>query len=196
MYRKVDRWYWGSVFAQRYDQAVDTTSYRDVREMKEWLEGGNCPNWLENFGVEQMDLASVEDQRSAVYRALMCLIARAGAKDFINGQPATLKDCQDDHIFPKSEYRKEPWVDSILNRTLISSNQIKGSKKPSVYLPLFLKGHGGDRERLRATLQSHLISEEGQKAMEAEDFGAFIEARRITFLSEVAKHVMGGYLTP
>lgn len=193
MYQKVDRWYWGSIFTQRYDQAVDTTSYRDVNEVKAWLEGGACPAWLENFRVEQnIDLESVEDQRSAIYRGLMCLIARAGARDFISGQPASLKECQDDHIFPKSKFKTEPQINCILNRTLISSNQIKGDKKPSVYLPLLLEKHGGSQERLRATLQSHLISEEAQRAMEADDFRGFIEARRRALLGEIAKHVRGG----
>ncbi|MGB4705291.1 MAG: DUF262 domain-containing protein [Candidatus Saccharicenans sp.] len=190
-YRKVDRWYWGSVFAQRYDQAVDSTSYRDMREMKEWLGGGNCPTWIENFDPEQLDLTSIDERRSAVYRGLMCLVALAGARDFINGQAASLKDCQDDHIFPKSEFKNEPQVNCILNRTLISSNQIKGSKKPSVYLPIFLKEHGGDKKRLRMTLQSHLISEEAQQAMEKDDFRAFIKARERTFLKEVANRVSG-----
>ncbi len=43
IYRKVDRWYWGNVFAQRYDQAVDTTSYRDVREMKDASNSSKPP---------------------------------------------------------------------------------------------------------------------------------------------------------
>lgn len=190
MYRKVDRWYWGSVFTQRYDQAVDTTSYRDVNEVKAWLEGGTCPAWLEDLKVEQqIDLESIGDQRSAIYRGLICLIVRAGARDFINGQPASLKECQDDHIFPKSRFKTEPQINCILNRTLISSNQIKGDKKPSVYLPLLLEKHGGNQERLRATLQSHLISEEAQRAMEGDDFRGFLEARRHAFLSEIAKHV-------
>lgn len=189
MYHKVDQWYWGSVFTQRYDKAVDTTSYRDVREMKEWLGGGSCPKWLENPSVDQLDLESVADQRSAIYRGLMCLIVLAGAKDFINGQPAVLKDCQDDHIFPKSEFKSDSRVNCILNRTLISSNQIKGSKRPSVYLPLFLKEHGGEEQRLRQTLHSHLISEEAQQAMGRDDFQAFIDCRQRTFLSEIVKRV-------
>ncbi len=193
MYRKIDRWYWGNVFAQRYDQAVDSTSYRDVREMKEWLVGGSCPSWLENLSVDQLDLGTINDQRSAVYRGLMCLIVSAGAKDFINGQPASLEDCQDDHIFPKSDFKNEPLVNCILNRTLISSesNKIKGRKWPSVYLPLFLENHGGEEQCLRQTLHSHLISEEAQKAMERDDFQGFVECRRRTFLNEMVKRVRG-----
>lgn len=193
MYRKIDRWYWGNVFGQRYDQAVDTTSYRDVREVKEWLDGGGCPNWLQNWNVEQLDLENIADQRSVIYRGLMCLIVIAGAKDFINGQPASLKDCQDDHIFPKAEYRHEPRVNCILNRTLISSqsNRIKSSRKPSQYLPLFLQEHGGEQQRLVLTLRSHLISEEAQQALERDDFQTFIQHRKRTMLKEILKRVQG-----
>jgi hypothetical protein len=123
----------------------------------------------------------------------MCLIVSAGAKDFINGQPASLEDCQDDHIFPKSDFKNEPLVNCILNRTLISSesNKIKGRKWPSVYLPLFLENHGGEEQCLRQTLHSHLISEEAQKAMERDDFQGFVECRRRTFLNEMVKRVRG-----
>lgn len=31
MYRKLDKWYWASVFTQRYDSAVDTKAYQDVK---------------------------------------------------------------------------------------------------------------------------------------------------------------------
>ncbi len=191
MYRQLDRWYWGSIFTQRYDHAVDTTSYRDVRDVREWLEGGKCPNWLENLRVDQVDLMDVEDQRSAIYRGVMCLIVLAGARDFINGQPPSLKDCQDDHIFPRSRYKSERGVDCIINRTLISSNQIKGNKKPSEYLPLFLESHGGGMERLRQTLRSHLISEEAYQAMLRDDFRVFLASRQRTILEEMYRRVRG-----
>jgi len=193
MYRKIDRWYWGSVFAQRYDQAVDTTTYRDVRAVSEWLDGGPCPTWLDSFQPHQIDLSEIEGQRSSIYRGAMCLIVKAGAKDFINGQAAVLAECQDDHIFPRAKYQHEPLVNSILNRTLISSmsNQIKSNKRPSEYLPLFLQKHGGDKERLQGTLNSHLIPEEDQRAMEQDDFSAFIQARQRAFQEEIARRVRG-----
>jgi len=193
MYRKIDRWYWASVFGQRYDQAVDTSSYRDVREVKEWLDGGTCPNWLQNWRTDQLDLETISDQRSVIYRGLMCLIVKTGAKDFINGQAAVLAECQDDHIFPRARYRHEPLVNSILNRTLISStsNQIKSDRRPSEYLPMFLEQHGGNTDRLRDTLNSHLISEEAQQAMERDNFSAFLQARKQTFQQEIARRVRG-----
>jgi len=193
MYRKIDCWYWGSVFTQRYDQAVDTTTYRDVRAVREWLEGGPRLPWLDSFQSNQVELSEIEEQRSSIYRGAMCLIVRAGAKDFINGQAATLTECQDDHIFPRTKYQHETLVNSILNRTLISStsNQIKSNKRPSEYLPLFLQQHGGNKERLQATLNSHFIPEEAQKAMEHDDFSAFIAARKLAFQKEIAQRVKG-----
>jgi hypothetical protein len=193
MYRKIDSWYWASVFTQRYDQAVDTTSIRDFREITQWLTNDTCPSWIENFRADQIDLIEVKETRSAIYRGVMCLIVQSGAKDFITGQPASLSDCQDDHIFPKASYRQEPHVDSILNRTLISisSNKIKSKKRPSEYLQEFLDKHGEDKNRFRATLDSHLISQEAQQAMENNDFNSFIDARKFTIQHEIERRVKG-----
>lgn len=190
MYQKLDRWYWGSIFTQRYDQAVDTTSYRDVREVKEWLDGGTCPSWIENLQVAHLDLERDDDQRSAVYRGIICLIVKAGAKDFITGQSVSLAECHDDHIFPKSVF-EDSRINCVLNRTLISSdsNQVKSNKKPSEYLRSFLEKNAGDKERLCEILRSHLISEEAQKAMENDDFDSFIRLRKDTFLNEIEKHI-------
>ncbi len=185
MYRKVDSWYWASVFTQRYDSSVDTKTFQDIKEMTHWMEGGNPPTWLTNLSADTLDI-DVDKPHSALYRGLMGLIVLAGAKDFINGQAASLMECEDDHIFPKSRLRHEK-VNSILNRTIISakSNQEKGNKMPSEYLRLFLSGHANDEVRLCQTLQSHLISPEAYEALKRDDFDAFIEARRKTFLQAV-----------
>ncbi|MGB9898221.1 GmrSD restriction endonuclease domain-containing protein [Thermanaerothrix sp.] len=191
-YRKVDRWYWGSVFSQRYDQAVDSQTYRDVKDVLDWLDGKNPTEWLEKMDPTDIDINKSETY-SAIYRGMMSLIVLAGAKDFINGQTANLKECHDDHIFPKSIYKNHPDVDSILNRTLISktSNERKSNKKPSEYLPIFLEAHGNDPERLRRTLESHLISEEALQAMKQDNFEAFLEARKKIFFSEIKKRIQG-----
>ena len=186
-FRKVDCWYWGSVFMQRYDQGVDTTIFRDVRDITNWMDGASPPAWLEGFRAEQVGISEVTEQRSSIYRGVMCLIARAGAKDFSTGQSAEFSTCDDDHIFPKSKYKQQKYVDSILNRTLISSssNKCKASKLPSEYLKLFLEKHGGDAQRLQETLDSHLIKEQARQAMENDNFDAFIEARKQTLLEEI-----------
>lgn len=189
-YRKVDRWYWASVFTQRYDSAVDTTTYRDVKEVVRWLGEGIAPEWLDNLSVDNLDL-DVDEPRSAVYRGLMCLVALQGARDFLTGQPAPLHECQDDHIFARAAFGKHYGVNSIFNRTLISTktNQQKRDKKPSEFLELCLRRHGNDNARLNKTLQSHFISTDGRDAMGRDDLDAFLTARGKAFAAEVERRL-------
>jgi len=192
-YRKVDRWYWASVFTQRYDSAVDTTTYRDVREVARWLREGIAPEWLDNLSVDTLDL-DVDEPRSAIYRGLMCLVALQGARDFLTGQSADLNRCQDDHIFARAAFGKHHAVNSIFNRTLISTktNQQKRDKKPSEFLKVCLRHHGNDDTRLNETLQSHFISTDGRDAMSRDDFDAFLTARGKAFTAEVERRLKQG----
>lgn|SRR5574341_1730389 len=189
-YRKLDAWYWTSVFSERYDSAVDTKSSDDIRDVLKWLQGGQPPSWMKVFNAQNMDL-TVDDQRSAVYRGAMCLIALRGAKDFCNGQKASLHDCDDDHIFPYSKYQNCEGVNSIANRTLISpesNREIKRAKRPPEYLPIFLKKHGDDEARLRRTLRSHFISGDAIMAMQVGKEGLFqdfIQARQRDIMKEI-----------
>ncbi len=184
LYRKLDHWYWASVFSNRYDNAADTKSYRDTKDIVKWFDNGNPPSWLDNVTADSVDLY-VDEPHSAIYRGLMCLIVLAGARDFINGQAANLMQCQDDHIFPKSKFGKYTHVNSILNRTLISTNQVKSNKKPSEFIPLLLHSHSNDENRLLQTMKSHLISTEAYECMRHDDFEGFTKERKEMFLREI-----------
>jgi hypothetical protein len=187
MYRKIDSWYWGSVFGRRYDQGVESTTHRDVREISEWLEGGPCPQWIEKFQADQVDLLGATEQRSSIYRGAICLVVKMGAKDFVSGQSPTLSECQDDHIFPKGIFTDEKHINSVLNRTLIwkRSNQSKSNKKPSMYLNDLYEQWGKNKHELRKILDSHLISEEAERGMRGDNFYTFIKARRETFQNKI-----------
>lgn len=186
-YRQLDAWYWGSVFTQRYDSAVDSKTYRDFGEVSRWIQGGPPPEWLSRVEPQDLNL-DIDEPRSAIYKGLMCLIARRGAKDFLTGQPANLNVCQDDHVFPKAVYRNQYPVDSILNRTLIAkeTNHHKGDKRPSEFLRECLDGHGQDERRLLETLRSHYIGSEAYEALRRDDFETFVEARRAALQEAVA----------
>lgn len=193
-YTELDAWYWGSVFSQRYDSAVDSKTYRDFGDVKRWVEGGAAPDWLQRMDATTLDL-DVDEPRSAVYKGLMCLIARRGAKDFLTGQSANLNVCQDDHIFPKALFQGRHRVDSVLNRTLISkeTNNRKSDKRPSEFLRECLEGHGWDEARLRETLDSHYILAEAYEVLLRDDFEAFIEARKETLQRAVVEKLRVGY---
>ncbi|MDI3538252.1 MAG: hypothetical protein PWQ13_275 [Bacillota bacterium] len=177
-YRKVDRWYWASVFTQRYDSAVDTKSFQDVRDVLNWVTSGAEPDWFRRVSAQNVDLY-VAERRSAVYRGVMCLILRKGAHDFLTGQKADLHTCQDDHIFPHEVYKDSYPVDVILNRTLISreTNNRKRKKRPSEFFNECLEGHNNDEARLLGTLETHFITKEAYEALIRDDFDEFIKHR-------------------
>ena len=183
----------GPVFFQSaMTQAVDTKAADDIKALVEWIKHDTPISWMKSFNASNVDLA-VDEQRSAVYRGVMCLIALRGAKDFCNGQPADLHQCDDDHIFPYSKYKEYETVNAIVNRTLISTEsnrEIKRAKKPPEYLPVFLAKHGGSEARLKQTLASHFIDEESIEAMKSGsdgDIQTFVSARREALVTEIKR---------
>ena len=187
-YEKIDRWYWGSVFSERYDSAVNTTATRDVAEMRIWLDGGDAPAWRTRLTKDGLSVDLDVGSRSAIYRGVISLLAARQSVDFNTAQPANLHECDDDHIFPRSVYRSKASVDRLPNRALISSatNKSKSKKRPSQFLPLFLKGHGNNVASLDETLSTHLIGPAAKAALEADDFDAFVEARAQDMRSAIA----------
>ena len=181
-YDKIDRWYWASIFSNRYDQATDTISERDFNQMRKWIEEDKIPNFIKEFDPEAVDL-DVDRQSSAIYRGVINLIVLKGALDFKTGQPPQFdrEKVQDDHIFPKSIYKEN----RILNRTLISTNSSKGSKKPSQYFSELLKQHGKDK--LIKILESHLIPAEALPDLLNDKLDTFMEKRKKAIIEEIRK---------
>ena len=184
-YRKIDRWYWSSVFMTRYDQAVDTTSYQDYRKLKEWLESNKEPDFISTVNLSNIDL-EVSKRSSAIYRGVMALIVLKGALDFKTGQPPQFEKekVQDDHIFPKSIFN----YDGIANRTLISTNAQKGNKRPSEYFGQIIHTHGKDRTI--ELLESHLIPADALKDLLDDNIDEFIKKRKTAILQEIGKRIM------
>lgn len=143
--KKVERWYWCSVFSQRYSGQVETTSAQDYEQVMNWIEGGEEPDTVRTFTFYPDILYEVKSIRNAIYRGILCLLARSGAEDFGgNGRIAThifFDTAQDHHhIFPTDALKKkgitDSRADSIVNKTLISSavNRSIGGQLPSKYI--------------------------------------------------------------
>lgn len=182
-YEKIDKWYWVTVFGQRYDQAVDAQSYSDLKDLKRWIiDEEKIPSFIKDFELSE-DEIDVDKQSNAIYRGIMNLIILKGALDFKTGQPPQfdIKKAQDDHIFPKSIYHEN----SILNRTIITTNQSKINKKPSVYFKEQLKKLG--ERKVKHILKTHLIPEEALNALLNDDIKKFMELRKKAIIQEIRK---------
>jgi hypothetical protein len=145
------------------------------------------PQWLSQFVTQELSLDAVNDPRSSLYRGVIGLIVCKGAKDFLTGQPAKLNECQDDHIFPKSKYKDDDKVNSVLNRTLIweKTNNKKKNKLPSEFFKECLEKHNSDESKLIETLATHFISPDAYEAIKQDNFDTFLNERRKTFQSAV-----------
>ena len=176
---KIEQWYWCSVFSQRYSSSVEATAAVDFEQVVTWVEGGDEPDAVRQFSFSADRLQDYNNIRSAIYKGILCLIAKSGAKDF--GGEGTLSinlyyDSQQDHhhIFPLNSFGQLGIQDSrsssIVNKTLIgaSANRSIGGRLPSAYVDT-MKSRLGE-ERTRAILRSHLISPEALMNNSWEDF--------------------------
>lgn len=196
-YRRLDSWYWSSVFSQRYESAVDTKSYTDARDVLAWiLDEDDTPSWIETFELSMNDL-NLAEQRSALYRGTLCLVVREGAFDFRTGQPAPLNLCHDDHIFPRGRWKQET-VDSVVNRSVIEhqTNLWKSDRPPSEFVADCLAAHGGDETRLLRTFATHLIDEVCVQALRADNLDAFLDRRRTLIRSAIERAARGTSAAP
>jgi len=192
-YRKLDAWYWISVFGNRYEHSTDTVSWQDYNKMTKWFENGSAiPDFIKEFNPENIEY-STHVQRSAIFRGIVSLIVLKGAKDFITGQsPEYEKEkAQLDHIFPRSKFSMKfgkELVDSVLNRTVITSNQRKIDKKPSEFFTDLINKYG--RNRVVEILETHLIPEEALDSMLKDDFVTFVEKRKEAIIREIRRRTL------
>ena len=195
---KVKRWFWCSAFGQRYDGPVNTTNAADLRQMLAWLEDDSrLPDAVSGFQIEDVGLGRTERQRSAVYRAVVCLTVVNGARDFHTGNRLTsdyLKDprrrIEDHHLFPSGYLKRlsppKKGENTILNRALIDhdTNRIISAKAPSVYLAEIEDQLGHDR--FEEVLASHLIPYSGVGALQSDDTELFLAARERLLIGAIA----------
>ncbi len=176
---KIERWYWCSAFSQRYSSSVEATAALDFEQVVNWIEGGGEPDAIRTFTFSADRLQEYNNIRSAIYKGILCLIAKSGAKD-VGGEGSLSVNLyyysQQDHhhIFPTNALVnlgiKDSRFDSIVNKTLIgaSANRSIGGRLPSAYVDT-MKSRLGD-ERTHSILRSHLIAPETLEANDWEDF--------------------------
>ncbi len=181
----IRRWYWTSIFAERYSRATDSKMHDDFRDMLEYLEGRkDSPRVFEEAKRRILDdsefsLRDASVTGSAIYRGVLSLVALEGPRDFASNDAIEFNKLDDHHIFPKAFLKKEfgrsgADANTILNRTLISAstNRRIKDKRPSEYIESVIP------EKFRTKiLASHLINTEAEAAMKDDDYDAFIEAR-------------------
>lgn len=176
------KWYWASVFSERYSGSPENTSLEDLKELINSVRNMRIPELVNkaiNY-IEGLDLRKVYSSSSAIYKGVINLIALNGAKDFLYGDNIAFHKLEDHHIFPqnylkkKLELKDKELINTILNRTLISkrTNSHIKDKAPSEYI----------KEIERAgnpvlILEPHFIPQECIEYMKNNNYNEFLKCR-------------------
>lgn len=143
------RWYWSSIFLERYSSAVESKSRRDFLELTRRWRGESVEPIVfveakQRIGALGYSIRSSASYASSVYSGVFCLLANGGARDWAADESIALQNLEDHHIFPQNYLAKEGFdakkdrtiINSIVNRTLIagSTNKSISDKSPHDYL--------------------------------------------------------------
>jgi hypothetical protein len=196
IFDKLSRWFWCGVFGELYGGAVETRIANDLEDLFAWIaDTGNEPRTVYDASFQPARLLTLRSRLSAAYKGLNTLILRQGSRDFF--WKATVQELDHEevaldihHIFPKAwcedKKIKPATFNSIINKTPISykANRMIGGRAPSDYLAA-IQSHKQVKlsdDGMNTILESHYIE---TKALRADDFEAFFEARKEALLNLV-----------
>ncbi|MDH5718910.1 MAG: hypothetical protein OEZ22_14885 [Spirochaetia bacterium] len=195
--KKIQIWYWSSIFTTSYSSGADTQMTIDFKEMKIWFSNDELlPKVVINFrkNIPLLEFTDIQSTSNAKYKGILSLIALKGAKDFnTNLHLENSKENDKDHIFPKSmKGLNEKYVNSILNMTWMSdetNRNIKRFKSPSKYIKEFIADkYGNNENKFKAVLNTHFIDNAAFNAMQSDNFENFLNHRSdniIKYLLEI-----------
>lgn len=215
-YRKIEKWYWLSVFSNAYSKAANSRMTSDFKAIRKWFDDETeTPKTILTMmkDVSRLNFIEVQSKSDSRYRGFLSIIALEGAKDFETGK--TLENAMEndvDHIFPKSGANKSGFgpskhINSALNITWMSkrtNREIKRAKKPSLYFQkLISERFEGKKEELMEVLETHLINKEALEHLLNDRFDSFLQERQKAVLSKIFERLQikehkfrGGLITP
>jgi hypothetical protein len=202
-YKLMRRWYWSSIFRERYAGAIESSIHRDYQDFLVACENPSSePEAIMDARIGILEnpafsLRSVS-RLNSLYRGVINLVAVKGAKDFSEDDSIQFHTLEDHHIFPDgylkglkgSDERGMPTekINCVINRTLIAdqTNRKISKKSPSQYIKEIFPS-----AKTFEILNTHLIDRHAYEAMQADDYEAFLNAREKTLIYEIAKQISG-----
>jgi hypothetical protein len=196
MQTKIRKWYWASIFTNRYSSSVESTSAKDFQALKRWfIDPDDEPEMISDFisNYRNMDLVLDNGKGSAIYNAIFNLFVINGARDWSSFDLPEYDSLDDHHIVPHSTFHEKAGrsINSILNRTALSpgtNRHIIRNRMPNEYLKEMLENN--DPEKVYSVLASHLISRKAVEILlrdpfEKSDYDEFLQVRLETILDAI-----------
>ncbi|MFJ9771751.1 DUF262 domain-containing protein [Kitasatospora sp. NPDC101157] len=193
------QYYWCSVFTENFDQGANSQVGADYKLLKGWVTGqdAQAPEAVANFDLTDADLLSARANRKALYRGVMSLLVKGGAKDFRSAQAvsnvrpseAKLEAVQ---VFPKLWLQRgsnEPSADLILNRVMVDGDTRRAIRGRPIHEYVETQDEAA-RKRLLETLESHLVNVEDGYGFRSADYADFLQ-ERLSLVLEAVEGVTG-----
>jgi len=202
IHSKIKKWYWASIFGNRYSSSVESTSTKDYLDLKKWFNDEDQElECVTDFYREykNIDLHKEGRSSSAIYKAIFNLFILNEARDWKTFELPEYDTLDDHHIVPKSWGKNKNLgmeINTILNRAPLSSDtnrKIIRDTLPNVYLKDMFENN--EDEKVFEVLQSHLISRKATSILlrnpfNTEDYREFINERKQTILQEINNRIL------
>ncbi|WP_432170860.1 GmrSD restriction endonuclease domain-containing protein [Streptomyces sp. 1222.5] len=197
---KLGRFYWCSVFTENYDQGANSQAGADYKALRAWLfsdEEKRVPEAVAEFNLSDTDLLLARFNRKALFRGLMTLLVREGARDFGTAQaisnlpPMNLDTLR---VFAKSAVSVSEFEDAELCDAELALNRIlvdRGTRKDVGDRPLmeYIEAQdAGTQRKLIEAVESHFIEAGEGSGLASQSYELFLRERltQIVDLIEVA----------
>lgn len=141
MQRKINWWYWGSIFNNSYSRGTDGKISSHYVALRKWLrprgrQKEEIKFWLYKYQIQEM-IDRIKSSADARYKAIVCLPLTRGAKDIFSKEFLNTK-LHDHHIFPRKfleehNIHDRDDINNVSNRMLITDKTNQEIKKKSPY---------------------------------------------------------------
>jgi len=196
---KIKKWYWSSVFTNKYSSSVESTAAKDFQDLKRWFKDDTDEvDSVTEFTVEYKSLAlENEKKNSAVYNAIFNLMVIKGARDWSTFELPEYGELDDHHIVPQSWGKAIDGIgdkiNTILNRTPLSPETnrfIINKQLPNVYLKKMFNDNAPNTDKVYEVLESHFISRNAveillRESFNKEDYFEFLNERKKTIIETI-----------
>ena len=190
--KKLQEWYWTSIFSQQYSVSVQSKKTADFKDMIDWFEDDSKkPSFIEDFQKNpNINLRTESASWGAIYRGILCLLRKNGAEDMVKAMNIGGKKLHKDHIFPKSKFGSKNGtnVNTILNMTWLTgdTNIKKNDKMPKDFVTETIKSkYNGNEKKFLEIISAHMIDHRGLEHMKNNDFEKFISMREELMLNKI-----------
>lgn len=199
---KMGYFYWCSVFSENYDQGANSQAGADYRALRDWLftdEPERIPEAVAEFNLVDADLLLARANRKALFRGVMSLLIRAGAKDLETAQAISSISAKTiDHVrvFPRKFLQESTFEDGelrdpdlILNRMLVNRDA-KREIRDRHFADYMATEEPASQKKLSEVLESHLIEAGEGGGLRERAYEAFLR-ERLSLLVDLIEDATG-----